>query len=238
MNNVLIFAGGSGTRMNSRGRPKQFLQLYGKELIIHTLENFENHPQIDNIVVVCIQDWIDYLNQILEKYGITKVKKIVPGGSTGQESIYNGLCAIKTFAPDESVVLIHDGVRPFINGDVITNCIKTVKEHGSAITVVPAIETIVTLENNKINTITDRSKCYHARAPQCFLLGNILAAHNKAIKDGNTNMIDSASLMHTYGYELWTVPGNVDNIKITTPADFYTFKALYEVRENQQIFGM
>ena len=238
MNNVLIFAGGSGTRMNSRGRPKQFLQFYGKELIIHTLENFENHPQIDNIVVVCIEDWIDYLKQILEKFGITKVKKIVPGGSTGQESIYNGLCAIKTFAPEDSVVLIHDGVRPFINEDVITNCIQSVKEHGSAITVVPAIETIVTLEDNKIDTITDRSKCYHARAPQCFLLGKILDAHDKAIKDGNTNMIDSASLMKAYGYELWTVPGNVDNIKITTPADFYTFKALYEVRENQQIFGM
>ena len=238
MNNVLIFAGGSGTRMNSRGRPKQFLQFYGKELIIHTLENFENHPQIDNIVVVCIEDWIDYLKQILEKFGITKVKKIVPGGSTGQESIYNGLCAIKTFAPEDSVVLIHDGVRPFINEDVITNCIQSVKEHGSAITVVPAIETIVTLEDNKIDTITDRSKCYHARAPQCFLLGNILDVHDKAIKDGNTNMIDSASLMKAYGYELWTVPGNVDNIKITTPADFYTFKALYEVRENQQIFGM
>jgi 2-C-methyl-D-erythritol 4-phosphate cytidylyltransferase len=238
MNNVLIFAGGSGTRMNSRGRPKQFLQFYGKELIIHTLENFENHPQIDNIVVVCIEDWIDYLKQILEKFGITKVKKIVPGGSTGQESIYKGLCAIKTFAPEDSVVLIHDGVRPFINEDVITNCIQSVKEHGSAITVVPAIETIVTLEDNKIDTITDRSKCYHARAPQCFLLGNILDAHDKAIKDGNINMIDSASLMKAYGYELWTVPGNVDNIKITTPADFYTFKALYEVRENQQIFGM
>lgn len=238
MNNVLIFAGGSGTRMNSKGRPKQFLQFYGKELIIHTLENFQNHPQIDNIVVVCIKDWISYLEKILHKFDITKVKTIVPGGSTGQESIYNGLKAINDFADENSVVLIHDGVRPFINEDVITNCIQSVKEHGSAITVVPAIETIVTLEDNKIQTITDRSKCYHARAPQCFKLGEILEAHKKAIKDGNTNMIDSASLMKAYGHDLWTVPGNVDNIKITTPADFYTFKALYEIRENQQIFGM
>lgn len=238
MTNVLIFAGGSGTRMNSKGRPKQFLQFYGKELIIHTLENFQNHPNVDGIAIVCIENWIPYLEKILEKYQITKVKKIVPGGKTGQESIYNGLKAIESFAEKDSVVLIHDGVRPFINEDVITNCIETTKKYGNAITVVPAIETIVTLENKKIQTITDRSKCFHARAPQCFILKDILNAHEKAIKDKNLNMIDSASLMKFYGYELYTVQGNVDNIKITTPADFYTFKALYEVRENQQIFGM
>ena len=238
MTDVLIFAGGSGTRMNSKGRPKQFLQFYGKELIIHTLENFQNHPLIDGIAVVCIEDWIPYLNKILVKYGIDKVKKVVPGGSTGQESIYFGLKAIQSFDDTNPTVLIHDGVRPFINEDVITNCINSVKEHGSAITVVPAIETIVTLDDGKIQSITDRSKCFHARAPQCFYLNDILSAHEQARKDGNLNMIDSASLMKLYGHELYTVPGNVDNIKITTPADFYTFKALYEVRENQQIFGL
>ncbi len=238
MNYALIFAGGSGLRMNSRSRPKQFLQFYGKELIIHTLENFQNHPEIDGIAVVCIESWISYLQKLLSKYGIDKVKKIVPGGETGQESIYNGLKAIQSFSDEDSVVLIHDGVRPFINEDVISECIKTVKEKGSAVTVVPAIETIVTLDGEKIQSITDRSKCFLARAPQCFVLKDILFAHEKARADGNTNMIDSASLMKFYGHELYTVKGNVDNIKITTPADFYTFKALYEVRENQQIFGL
>ena len=238
MNNVLIFAGGSGTRMNGRGKPKQFLQFYGKELIIHTLENFQNHSEIDSIVVVCIKDWIPTLNKLLEKYQIDKVRKVVPGGDSGQESIYNGVCAIKEFASNDDVVLVHDGVRPFINEDVISACIKSVKEKGSAITVVPAIETIVTQENDKIASITDRSKCFHARAPQCFKLGEFYAVHVQARNDGNINMIDSASLMKFYGHELYSVPGNVDNIKITTPADFYTFKALYEVRENSQIFGL
>ena len=239
MTNALIFAGGSGTRMNSKSRPKQFLQFYGKELIIHTLENFQNHSEIDVIVIVCIEYWIPYLNKLLEKDGIDKVKAIVSGGVTGQESIFKGLKAIKTFDKDEkSIVLIHDGVRPFINEDVISSCIKSVKEKGSAITVVPATETIITSEDGKISTITDRSKCCLARAPQCFYLDDILDAHHKAIKDGNLNMIDSASLMKFYGHELYTVQGNADNIKITTPTDFYTFKALYEVRENQQIFGL
>ncbi len=238
MNIALIFAGGSGVRMNSKSRPKQFLQFYGKELIIYVLENFQNHPEIDGIVVVCKESWIPYLKKILDKYEISKAKKVVAGGANGQESIYNGLISIKEFAPENSIILIHDGVRPFINEDVISVCIKTVKEKGSAITVAPATETIVSISNEKICEITERSKCFHARAPQCFVLKEILSIHEKARADGNTNMIDSASLMKLYGYELYTVEGNVDNIKITTPADFYTFKALYEVRENQQIFGL
>lgn len=238
MTNALIFAGGSGSRMNSRSRPKQFLQLMGKELIIHTLENFQNHPEVDNIVVVCKEDWIDFLNNLLKKYCIDKVCSVVPGGATGQESIYKGLCELQNRFHSDSIVMVHDGVRPFINEELISACIKSVKENGSAITVVPAIETIVTLDSEEITSITDRSKCYHAKAPQCFYLGDLLDAHKKAIADGNLNMIDSASLMKFYGYSLHSVFGNFDNIKITTPADFYTFKALYEVRENQQIFGL
>lgn len=238
MTNALIFAGGSGSRMNSRARPKQFLQFYGKELIIHTLENFQNHPEVDGIVVVCIEDWIGYLKKLLEKYQIDKVRSVVPGGNTGQESIYKGLRAISDFASADSTVLVHDGVRPFVNESLISECIRSVREHGSAITVTPAIETIATIADGKITSITDRSKCFHAKAPQCFVLGELIEAHEKSRTDGNLNMIDSASLMKFYGHELYTVQGNFDNIKITTPADFYTFKALYEVREQQQIFGL
>ena len=238
MNNVLIFAGGAGRRMNSRSKPKQFLKLYGKEIIIHTLENFQNHPEVDNIVVVCIKGWITYLQKLLAQYDMDKVRLIVAGGKTGQESIYNGLCALSDFAPADSIVLVHDGVRPFVTDTLISDCIKSVKKNGSAITVTPATETIVELDGKKIDNITDRSKCYLAKAPQCFYLGQLMAAHEKAIKDGNTNMIDSASLMRHYGHKLFVVPGSADNIKITTPADFYTFRALYDARENQQIFGL
>ena len=238
MNNVLIFAGGAGRRMNSRSKPKQFLKLYGKEIIIHTLENFQNHPEVDNIVVVCIKGWITNLQKLLAQYNMDKVRLIVAGGKTGQESIYNGLCALADFAPEDSIVLVHDGVRPFVTDTLISDCIKSVKKHGSAITVTPATETIVELDGKKIQNITDRSKCYLAKAPQCFYLDQLLAAHEKAIADGNTNMIDSASLMKHYGHELYVVSGNTDNIKITTPADFYSFRALYDARENQQIFGL
>ncbi len=238
MNIALIFAGGSGSRMNTTSRPKQFLQLHGKEIIVYTLENFQNHREIDNIVVACKADWIDYLWQLVEKYNLTKVRWIVEGGETGQMSIYNGLVELEKHCPANSVVLVHDGVRPFASEKLISQCIESVRQHGSAITVVPAVETIVTTENGKIQNITDRSKCFLAKAPQCFILSELLSAHRKAQQDNEINTIDSASIMKRYGYNLFTVEGSYDNIKITTPADFYTFRALCDVHENQQIFGL
>jgi 2-C-methyl-D-erythritol 4-phosphate cytidylyltransferase len=239
MNIVLIFAGGSGIRMNNSAKPKQFLQLYGKEIIIHTIDNFEKYPDIDAIAVVCIESWIPYFKDILIKFNIKKVKWVIPGGSDGQDSIYNGLSAIQENVPPDSIVLIHDGVRPLITQDLISRCLESVKRYGSAITVTPEIETVVYLDKEgKITSITDRSKCFHAKAPQCFRLDDIWQCHQKAKKENIVNMIDSASLMQHYGYGLYTVQGSYDNIKITTPSDFYTFRALYEARENFQIFGL
>jgi 2-C-methyl-D-erythritol 4-phosphate cytidylyltransferase len=240
VNIALIFAGGSGIRMNTAAKPKQFLQLYGKEIIIHTLEHFEKHQEIDAIVVICIELWIPFFKSLIGKYNIGKVKWIVPGGSNGQESIYGGLsCCIQAGVPDNAIILIHDGVRPLITQDLISQCIHSAVSYGSAITVTPEIETVVSLDNaGKIISITDRSKCFHAKAPQCFRLADIWQCHQKARQEGLTNMIDSASLMQHYGYTLHTVQGSYDNIKITAPSDFYIFRALYEARENSQVFGL
>jgi 2-C-methyl-D-erythritol 4-phosphate cytidylyltransferase len=240
MNIALIFAGGSGSRMNNTAKPKQFLQLYGKEIIIHTIENFEKHPKIDGIVVVCIETWITFLKALLEKYSISKVKWLIPGGENGQESIYRGLSAIKDNIPDDSVILIHDGVRPLITQKLISDCIASVMAHGSAITVTPEIETVVSIDKHdkKITNITDRSKCFHAKAPQCFRFADLWRGHTLAQADGLTDMIDSASLMKHYNHELYTVQGDYENIKITTASDFYVFRALYEARENSQVFGL
>jgi len=239
MNVALIFAGGSGTRMNTKSKPKQFLELHGKEIIIYTLEHFERHPEIDAIAVVCIADWIDYLKSIIRKHGIDKVKWIVPGGETGQDSIFNGLEAIHKDCPEDSVVLIHDGVRPLINRELISDNIKSVKENGSAITVTPVTETIMlTQSDNKVYKSVDRDKSCTAKAPQSFWLKDIYAAHLKAREDGIHTKIDSATMMSDYGYSLYTVAGGPENIKITTPTDFYIFRALIDAKENSQIFGL
>lgn len=240
MNIAVIFAGGIGKRMNSRALPKQFLKLYGKEIIIYTLEHFEKHPEIDAIAISCVEGWIPLLNELLEKYRFKKVRKVVPGGKTGQDSIYEGLRVAKEIAEGEkSIVLVHDGVRPLINGELITNCIRTVKEKGSAVTTAPVIETVICSgEERKVDGIIDRSKCLLARAPQCFWLSELLENHEKARTERRHDFIDSASIMSYYGKELFIVEGPMENIKITTPMDFYTFRALFEARENEQLFGI
>lgn len=235
---ALIFAGGTGERMNTRTKPKQFLELHGKPIIIHTIEHFENHPMVDNIVVVCLKDWIDECRKMLIKNFIRKVKWIVPGGNTSQESIFNGLSAIKNDIDNETIILIHDGVRPLITKELITENINSTRKHGSAITVSYATETIVNLDDtNKIKGISNRTKTRIAKAPQTFYFNDIWKLHQMAISDGLNNMIDSASLMQHYNYELHTVTCSPSNIKITAPSDYYIFRAIYEAKENSQIFG-
>ena len=239
MNCALIFAGGSGKRMNSKSRPKQVLELHSKEIIIYTIEHFEKHPDIDAIVVVCIEGWIEYLKKALKKNGIEKVKWIVPGGETGQDSIYNGLKVLHDNCPEDTIVLIHDGVRPLIDEELITNNINCVKEHRTAVTVTPVTETVMlTDSDNQVYTSVERAKCRLAKAPQGFYLKDIYGAHMKAISENIHDKIDSATMMSDYGYSLYTVECGSENIKITTPADFYIFRALSDARENSQIFGI
>ncbi len=240
MNTAMIFAGGSGTRMKCTAKPKQFLELNGKPIIVYTIEHFQKHPEIDSIAVVCIKDWIDHLKGLVESYRLTKVKWIVAGGATSQESTRNGLYAVSADQdPKDTIVLIHDGVRPLINADTIHDNIESVKKYGSAITTAPAIETIITSENGtEVTSVIDRSICRLARAPQSFYLADIISAHERAIKEGYTEIIDSASLMSHYGHKLHLVDGPIENIKITTPSDFYIFRAINEVKENMQIIGV
>lgn len=239
MNIAVIFAGGVGQRMNAGIKPKQFLELHGKPIIIHTIEHFEEHEEIDGIVLVCLDSWINYLEKLLVKFSITKVKSIVPGGETGQLSIYNGLKKAGELYDDDSIVLIHDGVRPIINGDLISRNINSVKNKGNAITVSAAIETITikTEKSEEVGEIIDRSKCQLAKAPQSFYLKDIIAAHEKALSINKTDYIDSACIMRDSGKTLYTVECQPDNIKITTPLDFYTFRAIVDAKENSQIFG-
>lgn len=240
MNIAVIFAGGAGSRMNSKEKPKQFLEMYNKPIIIHTIEYFENHPMIDAIAVVCIEDWIPYFEKLLFKYRIEKVKKVVPGGATGQLSIYNGLCAAKEIAGDEkSIVLIHDGVRPLITEQIITDNIESVKKNGSAITTAVVKETILVVNEgtSTIDYVPSRKNSRVARAPQSFWLDEILDAHNKALAEGMTDCIDSCTMMQKYDHDLFLVDGPGENIKITTPEDFYTMRAILEAKENAQIYG-
>jgi len=234
-NVVMIFAGGTGQRMHSGAVPKQFMELYGKPVIVYTLEKFQAHGEIDGIVVACLESWIPELEGLVERYGLSKVRAIVPGGSTGQESIYNGLVKLEELYPEEdTAVLIHDGVRPLIDADTISRNIRSIREHGNGITASPAIETVMVRNADDIDEVVDRSKCFSAKAPQGFYLKDILACHRKAISEGRNDFIDSAAMFSHYGNKLYPVEGSTDNIKITTPVDFHVFKAILDSYKDQE----
>lgn len=239
MNIAIIFAGGVGKRMQSKSLPKQFLMMHGKPIIIHTLEHFENHPEIDAIVVACVEEWISYLENLLKKYDIHKVKKIVPGGTTGQLSIYNGLIAAKAITDaKKNIVLIHDGVRPLITNSLISDNLYSVKKYGSAITSASVKETLITVNDEQfITNIPNRSMCKTAKAPQSFYLEEILEMHDKALNDGKDDFIDSCTMMTFYGKHLHLIDGPIQNIKITTADDFYSMRAILDAQENAQIYG-
>lgn len=239
MNIAVIFAGGSGLRMHTKSKPKQFLDLNGKPIIIYTLELFDNHPAVDAIVVACIESWIPFLEKQLRKFEINKVERIVPGGSTGQESIYHGLCAAEEVAAGrEANVLIHDGVRPLITEETITDNINKVEQCGSCITCIPATETFVVKQADGALEIPSRADSLIARAPQSFRLTDILSAHRRAIREGRSDFVDSCTMMSHYGHRLGTIIGPMENIKITTPTDFFVLRAMVKVHEDQQIFGL
>lgn len=236
---AVIFAGGVGARMNSKDLPKQFLRIHGEPIIIRTVRHFQDHPRVNAIVVVSGRDWIDYCETLLREYGMNKVNTVVAGGATGQDSIFQGLKAANRIADGErAVVLIHDGVRPLINEQLITDNIEAVIATGSAVTCVKAKETVLVERDGGIAEIPERSSLRLARAPQSFWLDDILAVHCDANQAGVHDYVDSASMMFDRGYPLTPVMGPDENIKVTTPGDFFSLQAILNARENEQIYGI
>ena len=237
MNIAVIFAGGIGSRMKTKdGTPKQFLEIDGAPILVHTLKNFQNNEEIDAIVVVMKDGYLDRTRELIERYGISKVKVVVPGGETGQESIYHGLLAAEKIADgNEAIVLIHDGVRPFVEEGLIERNIAAVKEFGSAISCAPSKETVVKLNGKQdLEEVIDRSTVWLARAPQSFYLKDILAVHNEALVHGKMDMIDSCTMMMKAGKKLHMVETCAENIKITTPEDFYVAQGLILKQKNDE----
>ena len=240
MNIAIVFAGGSGARMGS-SIPKQFLEINNMPLIVHTLRLFQQHKRIDKIYISTLRDYIPYVEHLVEEFRLTKVAGVVPGGDTAQDSIYLALKKAQEENDENSIVLLHDGVRPFVSYSVITNNIKCVKEHGNAITCIPCYETILVSESGKtVESVPQRSETFIAQAPQSFYLKDILAAHEqiRATAQGYENMVDACTIMNALNIPTHMVAGNRGNIKVTTPEDVYTFRALLQYKENEQAFGL
>lgn len=242
MNIAIIFAGGIGQRLNNgeNSTPKQFLKINDKPIIIRTLELFQAHKDIDKIYISIHPDYYEYMQDLVKYYYISKTAGIVNGGKTGQDSIYNALKLAQKENPQDSIVLIHDGVRPNITEEVITKNIECTKKNGNAITCTSCFETILISENG-INPehVPYRKDTYAAQAPQTFHLGEVIEAHEitRKTNPNYTDIVDTCTLYKTLNKKTFMVKGNRGNIKITTIEDLYILRALIRYKEDLEAFG-
>ena len=226
-NIALIIAGGVGARMG-QDIPKQFINVYDKPVIVYTLEAFQNHPMIDGIEVVCLDEWQGALKAYAKQFGIAKLENVVSGGKNGQDSIRNGLYDIASRHTDpDDIVLVHDAIRPMVSEEVITDNIKTCREYGNAITVVPCTAAMLKTYDS-ISTVEQvpRDNLKITQTPQSFFVQDLVAAHKEALGKGITNSVASCTMFIELGKKLYMSQGSEKNLKLTTTEDIEIFKSL------------
>lgn len=231
MNIVLLTAGGTGTRMHNCV-PKQFINVEDKPLIIYTMEKFQAHPSIDAIAVVCLDGWLEILKAYARQYGITKLKWVVAGGRTGQESIYNGLTAIAKDCNADDFIMIHDGNRALVSHDIISDSLSVCKESGSAVAAIPCVEAVFKLSEEggtESNKSISRDLLVRTQTPHTYPIKKLLWAHEEAKVRGIDNTAASCVLMNELGETVYFSIGSEKNLKITTNEDLQIFRALLHV---------
>lgn len=243
MIDAMILAGGKGVRMN-RDIPKQFLNINDIPIIIYTLKAFQQHPEIDDILVVCIDGWQEILWTYAKQFGITKLKWVIKGGETGQESIRNGVYELKKHCKEDDMVLIHDGIRPNVSQEIISDCIAQCRLKGSAITVIPCAEAMLLRREvdgtrqwqESSKKMIARESLARTQTPQAFPLKKLIWAHEEAEKRGIVNSTATCTLMVELGEEIYFSAGSEKNVKLTTAEDIEIFRALlYLEKENKDV---
>lgn len=227
MTTAIIIAGGSGVRMG-QSTPKQFIKVLDKPVLIYTLEGFQNHPLIDNIEVVCLDGWIEYLNEEAKKYGITKLKWIVPGGKSGQESIRNGVFNLESKLSDDDIVVIHDGIRPLVDESVLTDVIEKCKIHGNAVSSLPYNEQIFIADDDYSTTrYIPRETIRRVATPQAYKFSLLDKKYHEAFEKeiGIYGSSYTNTMMVELGVRLYFASGSDKNIKLTTKDDLEIFTA-------------
>lgn len=221
---ALVPAAGMGRRMGTDIN-KQYLLLGGMPIVARTLQVLQQCELISGIILVTPEQEIPFCcREVVERYSLSKVLAIVPGGSERQQSVMNGLRELQRHARPEDIVLIHDGVRPFIDIKLLQQTYQTACETGAALVAVPVKDTIKTVSNTIITGTPDRSSLWQAQTPQAFRFDLILQAHVQAEQDRFLGT-DDCSLVERTGAEIRIVPGNYRNIKITTPEDIIVAEA-------------
>lgn len=226
MNTAIILAGGVGSRMGV-DRPKQYLVIDDKPIIVYCLEIFEKHNDIDNIVIVVSDEWKDYVIENVKKYGINKVCGYAPAGRTRQHSIYNGLKCTETNAPETDVVIIHDAARPLVSDKIIKDCIIGAVEDDGAMPVISVKDTIYHSKDGKsIENLLKRSELFAGQAPESFDFKRYLDIHNSVSDDEIAATAGSSEIAYRHGMKIRLVEGSERNFKITTIEDLETFETI------------
>ncbi|NOL49911.1 IspD/TarI family cytidylyltransferase [Pelistega europaea] len=227
MNIAIIIAGGSGNRMGS-DIPKQFIKVNDKPVLIYTLESFQDHPLVDSILLVCIDGWQDTVQDYAKQFHISKLKWVITGGNTGQESIRNGVFYLKDKANSDDNIIIHDGIRPLVDSSVLSDVITKCEQYGNAVSSMPYNEQIFIVDNDISTTqFIPREMIRRVSTPQCYKFSLLFDKYTEAFTKGigihgshYTN-----TMMVALGVRLYFATGSDKNIKLTTPDDLEMFKA-------------
>lgn len=229
-NYAVILAGGTGSRMGNVDRPKQFIEVYGKPIIVYTLETFSMHPEIDKIVIVSLKEWHDDVKALVRKFEINKVAAIIEGGETRQLSVYAAIQYLNENIEKDDIVLVHDAVRPLISQKIISENIRLAKEYGAVDTVVPSADTIVqSIDKEKITDIPKRNQYFLGQTPQSFKFSILNAAHEFFMSQSDLETTDDCKLVLHMGHPVMLTQGDKLNFKITTFEDLMLFKALIKL---------
>lgn len=234
MNIGLIIAGGYGNRMQ-RDIPKQFINIYDKPIIIYTLESFQKHPQIDAIEVVCLEGWTDVLKAYAKQFNIDKLRWVVTGGKTGQESIRNGIYHLKGICQNDDIIIIHDGIRPLVDAYVLTDVILKCRQFGNGVTALPYNEQIFcTADGNTTTEYIPRETLRRVSTPQAYTYGKLNWAYHEAFEKeiGIYGSAYTNTMMVDLGETLYFAAGSDKNIKLTTKDDLEIFKAYLRMEKD------
>lgn len=231
--NVIILAGGTGSRMKM-DLPKQFIEVDGVPVIVNTIRNFQNNSRINGVTVVCLKDWMTYLQELTEKYHLDKVSNIVEGGVTGHDSARNGVLSLSGEMDEDDIVVIHDAARPLISQTIINDMLDTAIKNGNACTAIPVHDTIIVTDDRQSgDTQIERDKIMRVQTPQAYRYGTIRALYRRADEENRHDFIYANTMAITYGIRIYFSVGSDCNIKLTTKEDLAYYKALKQFDEEE-----
>lgn len=216
---AIILAGGVGKRMGAP-LPKQFLEIRGKPVLVHTLSNFQENASIDSIVVVCVPDWIDHAEELIAEYGLSKVAAVIPGGDTSHDSTRNGMFYLRSILGKGDIVVVHDAARPILPQKAIDEMLRVAAEKGNASLAIPCYETVIYTDDQKSgDRELDRSHLMRVQTPQAYEYSSMLALYDRAEKEDRHDFIYADIVAIEYGMTVYFSRGFANNVKITKQED-------------------